>query len=111
MDLVSLSKLPFSFKDLRILMLSQVKRSTKSTMMSPTGAESRRTGKGSKRTVILDKTSLSAFKVAEEFLEPTVVTTYLVTLLGFSSLTLFNHLLKIHVGLKPTVSCIMEFHS
>jgi len=36
---------------------------------------------------------------------------YLVTSLDSSSMTLFNHLLKIQIGLKRTVSCIMEFHS
>lgn len=91
-----------------MLILSQVRRSTKSTMMSPTEAESRCTGKGSIRTVTLAKTSPSTSKVAEEFLEPTVISTYLVTSLGF----FFHDSVqpKIQIGLKPTLSCIMEFH-
>lgn len=110
-NLIQLCKLTFSCKHLKMLTLIQVKRSTKSTMMSPVGAESRCTGSGSITIATLAKTSVSTLKVAEELLEPIVMSTYSVTSLDFPSMTPLNRCLKIQTGLKPRLSYITEFQS
>lgn len=109
-NLIQLYKLTFSFKHLKMLMLIQVKRSTKSTMMSPVRAEGRCTGNGS-ITNNLPKLLSQSFKVVEEFLDPTAMSTYSVTSLNLPSMTPLNLCLKIQTGLKPRLSYIMEFHS
>lgn len=94
-----------------MLMLIQVKKFTKSTMMSPVGAESRCTGNAIITIVTLAKTSVSNLKAAEEFLEPIVMSTYSVTSLDFPSMTPLNRCLKIQTGLKPRLSYTTEYHS
>lgn len=93
-----------------MLMLIQVKKFTKSTMISPVGAESRCTGNAI-IIVTLAKTSVSNLKVDEEFLKPIVMSTNSVTSLDFPSMTLLNCCLKIQTVLKSRLSYITEFHS